>query len=181
MTSWFTESATFPMITGVFLVIVLLGLALSSREKVMLYLAIAVALLTAGVVTCEQLIVTDKEKVTDVVYQLADAVQANNKAGVMGFVSKSREDTLSRVDNEMPRYDFASCRVIGFNYFTPKESGGKKTAEICFVVTVRVNVDKDPTQAFGHRKITLNLEEESDGIWKIITYSHEAPSNGAIL
>ncbi|MFK7767884.1 MAG: hypothetical protein AB8B55_11735 [Mariniblastus sp.] len=181
MTSWFTENSIFPLITGVLLTIVLVGLAFSSREKVMLYIAIVIALLTAGVVTCEQLIVTDKEEVTDVIYQLADAVQANDKATVMSFVSDSREDTLSKVDNEMPRYDFNSCRIIGVNHFVPEESGSQKTAEICFVVTVRVNIDNNPTEAWGHRKITLQMEQESDGKWKITDYSHEAPSSGATL
>ena len=181
MTSWFTESATFPLITGVLLAIILAGMGFASREKVMFYIAIIVGVITAGIVTCEQLIVTDREEVTEVIYKLADAVQANNKAGVKRFVSKSRDDTLARVDNEMPRYDFESCRIIGVNHFTPDDSSSKKKAEICFVVTVRVNIDKNPTQAFGHRKITLQLEEESDGKWKIIDYSHEPPSSGAIL
>ena len=133
MTNWFTENSTVPMVTGALLVIILLGLAFSSRERLMVYMALVVGAMTAGTVICERMIVTDQEEVMQCVYDLADAVQANDRASVVAFVSRSRQDTIDRVNSEMPRYDFDRCRIVGRNYFK-SEVDGPETAEICFIV-----------------------------------------------
>ena len=78
MTTWFTEDATFPMVTGAILALVLLGLAVASRDRWVFYGALAVAGLTASVALIEQLVVTEQEEVREVVYQLAFTVQQND-------------------------------------------------------------------------------------------------------
>lgn len=180
MISWFTENSTFPMITGIILAIILLGLAFSAREKVMVYLALVIGVLTAGTVICERMIVTDREEVMQCVYDLASAVQANDKKGVVAFVSKTRPDTIDRVNAEMPKYDFDSCQIVGTNYFEPG-ADGRDTAEICFVVSVKVRVDGATETQWGHRKIILHFEKQPDGKWRVIDYSHEAPSSGLTI
>lgn len=180
MTVWFTENSTFPMVTGVILVIILLGLAFTAREKIMLYLAVIVGLLTAGTVICERMIITDQEEVMQCVYELADAVQANDKAAVVSFVSKNRDDTIARVNAEMPRYDFDSCRIVGKNYYTADVTG-PDSAEICFIVSVKVRIGGQTDTLWGQRKITLNFQREGDGNWRIIDYSHEDPRGSLTL
>jgi hypothetical protein len=176
--TWFTEDSTFPMVTGAIMVIILLAMAFSAREKRLFQLAIVIGILTAATVICENLIVTDQEQVKETVYQLSDRVQANDVRGVLGFVGKQRQDTRQKVENEMPRYDFDTCRIIGFNYFEPDNDGSAKTAEICFVVAVRVRIDGGPEPLPGQRKVTLKFEKEPDGKWRVIDYWHEAPQAG---
>lgn len=180
MAGWFTENSTVPMVTGVILVVILLGLAFSSREKTMVYLAVIVGVLTAGTVFCERLIVTDQEQVMQCVHDLADAVQANDKDGVVALISQTRPDTINRVNGEMPRYDFDACRIIGTNYFKPGEDG-QETAEICFIVTFRVRLDDYPEPHFGQRRIILHFEKQLDGKWRVIDYSHEDPRHGLTI
>jgi hypothetical protein len=175
---WFTENSTVPMVTGTLLVIIFLAMAFTSREKLMLQLAIVIGLLTAATVICERLIVTDKEQVTESVYELADLVQANNMQGVLGFVSLQYPETRDEVSAEMPRYDFDNCRIIGINYFKNETEGSKDTAEICFVVSVRVRLDNSPELLFGQRRVTLHFEKEADGKWRVFDYSHEDPRAG---
>lgn len=180
MTSWFTENSTVPMVTGVILVIILLGLAFSARERAMVYLALVVGALTAGTMICERMVVTDQEEVMQCVYDLADAVQANDRAGVLAFVSKTQPETINKVNHEMPSYDFDSCRIVGRNYFVPG-ADGRETAEICFVVSYKVRVDGSPQTQWGHRKIILHFEKQPDGKWRVIDYSHEAPSSNLTI
>ena len=181
MVSWFTDNSTLPMVTGVIMVIILLGLAFSAREKTMVYLAIVIGVLTAGTVACERFIVTDREEVTARVYDLAEAVQANDKSRVLEFVSNSRQDTIGRVNGEMPRYDFDTCRLVGVNYYEPKEDDANQRAEICFVVSVRVRLNQNPELLWGQRKVTLHFEKEADGKWRVIDYSHEDPRSGLTM
>ncbi len=180
MISWFTENSTFPMATGVILVLILLAMAFSSREKMMFYFAMAIAALTAATVICERVIVTDNEMVTQTIYDIADAVESNDRGRVVTFVSQSRQDTIDRVNAEMPRYNFDSCRVIGTNYFEPND-GPPKTIEVSFVVSFRVRVDQGTDLIPGHRKVILTFEQQSDGKWKLIDYSHENPHSGVTV
>ncbi len=180
MTSWFTENSTVPMVTGIILVIILLGAAYSSRERVMVYLALVVGVLTAGTVVCERMIVTTQEEVLQRVHDLADAVEANDRASVVDFVSKTRPDTINRVNAEMPRYDFDSCRIVGQNYFNAG-SDGPATAEICFIVSVQVRLDGKPDKLWAYRKVILHLQREADGQWRVIDYSHEDPHGGLTI
>ena len=180
MTTWFTENSTFPMITGAMIVVALLGLAFFAREKIMLYAALVVAALVAGTVVCEKIIVTDREEIVDCVYELANAVQSNDKAAVVAFVSRNRQDTIDRVNAEMPRYDFDSCRINGTNYFKPGPDG-LGTAEICFVVSVKVRLNPNPDPVWAQRKIILHFEKQLDGKWRIIDYSHHDPRGGLTM
>ena len=161
MLSWFTDNSIFPMVSGTILVVILLAMAFSAREKVLVYVALVIAALTAGTVLCEKLIVTDVEKVEQAVGEIADAVQANDRERVVSFISKKRQDTIDRVNAEMPQYDFSSCRVLGTNY-SNLSPGPPKTIEHCFVVSFRVRVNGSPEQIPGHRKIILTFEEQPE-------------------
>ena len=175
MISWFTEDAIFPMVTGAILVIIFIALAISSREKIMLYVAFGITAMVVFTVVCEHLIVTQKEEITETVYDLAEMVEANDVAGVAGFVSKSRPDTIDRINREMPGYDFDTCRFIGTNYFEPDENSNAK-ATICFTVTFRVSlVNQGQDSIPGQRRVTLDFEKDEDGKWRIIDYEHQDP------
>jgi hypothetical protein len=180
MISWFTENSTLPMISGGILVLILLGMAFSAREKVLVYLALAIAALTAATVICERMIVTDNEKVMEAIYEIADAVEDNDRAKVVTYISKTRQDTIDRVNAEMPRYDFSSCRILGTNYFEPAD-GPPKTIEVSFTVSFQVRLNNDPQSIPGHRKIILTFEQQADGQWRLITYSHENPHSGVTI
>ena len=97
------------------------------------------------------------------------------------MVSQKRQDTIARINKEMPRYDFDSCRVIGTNYYTSTDEDGATKAEICFVVTFRVRLDGHADRISGHRKVILHFEKLPDGKWRIIDYSHEDPRRGLTI
>ena len=178
MTYWLTENSTVPMITGAILVVILLFMAFSGRDRLLAYAALGIGVLTIATVICERVIVTDQEEVTQTLHILADHVANNDTDAILGYISKKVPKLATRAASDMDLVNFESCRLLGTNYFIGPESGNK-LAEICFVVVV------SGTAKQGHGtanfKVTLNLEEESDGNWKILDYQRSSPMAGVNL
>ena len=180
MTSWFTENSTVPMIAGAILTLVFIAFAVHSREKVMLKIALVNLAITAAIVTCERMVVTQREEVTDQIIALADSVQRNNFEAIMDFFSDDYAETRNRAEAEMPRYDFQTCRVSGiFNYNLVKSE--PPTAEIQFNVSVTVRVDSGAEPLWGQRRVKLTFQKDTEGVWEIIDYSHSDPRSGLKL
>jgi len=178
MTYWLTENSTVPMITGAILVVILLFMALSARDRLLALAALLIGVLTIAIVVCERMIVTDQEEITQTLHVLADHVANNNTEGILGYISKQHPEVASRATSDMGKVNFESCRLLGTNYFTGPKSGNKQ-AEICFVVVV------SGTARQGHGsanfKVTLNLEEESESDWKILDYKYSSAMAGVNL
>lgn len=175
MLDWFTENSLPPLIGGSFLAIAFFLLAFLYYNKTMFKIGLLIALITATIVMIETFIVTDKEKIVQIVYDLAKAVEKNQVDQVLKHVAPSRQDARQRIQQEMPEYIFDSCRVLGIKSFELKNN--QRQAEIVFVVYA-----SGAHQQFGkgnaHRRITLMFEKQADDSWKLIDYSHEAPTTG---
>lgn len=181
MISWFTENSLIPLVTGTFLVLAFLGLAISSRDKTMLYVAMIIAAVTAGIVITESLVVTDREAVTEIVYSLARSVEANDMESVLSHVSPAREDAKDQIRIEMPQYRFDSVRVIGIADFTARTDLDPKQAVIDFVVVARGRLTSHGQGHHVQRRVELIFQLEPDGIWRMIDYSHFDPRSGLKL
>jgi len=144
-----------------------------------MFAAIGFGILTFAVVLCERIIVTDQEEVTSTLYVLADHVANNNTDGILGYISKKHPETAARAANDMDQVDFESCRLLGTNYFKGPEADND-LAEIQFVVVVSGNARKYGT-GNSNVKVKLNLERESEGNWKILTYEVYPPQAGMKL
>ncbi len=180
MTSWLTENSTVPMIAGAILTLIFIAFWVHSREKAMLKVAIGVAVITAAIVTCEQMVVTQREEVTDQIYALANSVQRNDFDATMEFFSVDHAETRRRAEAEMPRYDFQNCRVSAIFKFNLLKAN-PPTAEVLFNASVTVRVDNGAEPLWGQRRIKLTLEKNKEGVWKIIAYSHSDPRSGITL
>jgi NTP pyrophosphatase (non-canonical NTP hydrolase) len=180
MISWFTEEAIFPLITGGILSLVFIILAYTSREKNMLFVGLIIAALAGGVFVCEQLIVTEKEEITAVVYELAEAVRNNDTAGVVKHISPTRADTIARAEGEMPRYLFDICRLAGITKYED-DATNPKAKKITFTVNFRVALLPDRTPIPGQRAVVLTFERNAGGQWKITDYSHHDPRGNVRL
>lgn len=178
---WFTENSLVPMLTGVFMGAVFLGLAFFGREKRFLYVALGIGAVTSAIVVCELVIVTDREAVTECVQELANRVRTNDAPGVVAYISKSRPDTMKSAAREMARFRFEQCRITGTKSFDVRESGGKKSATIVFVVFARVQIDTMAGVTPVQPEVTLDFEKESDGKWRVVGYSYRNPRGGLTL
>jgi ketosteroid isomerase-like protein len=175
MLSWFTENSLPPLIGGSLMAIAFLGLAFYFYSRAMLYLALGVIAITALIVTIETLIVTEREKITRMVYDLAKAVEQNRMEDVLAVVAPSRTDAQQQIKAEMPQYQFTSCRVLGIKSFKLNPDG--RQAEIVFVVFASGS-NYQMGKGNVHRRVTLYFEKQSDDNWKLIDYHHEAPTAG---
>ena len=178
MTYWLTENSTVPMITGAILVVVLLFMAFSGRDRLLAFVAMGIGILTIATVVCEKMIVTDQEQITEKLYVLADHVANNNTDGILEHISKQNPKTAANAVNDMDRVIFESCRLLGTSYFVGPESGNEQ-AEICFVVVVSGSA-KRGGGGTANFKVTLNLERES-GQWKILNYKYQSAQAGVNL
>ena len=178
MTYWLTENSTVPMITGAILVAVLLFMAFSGRDRLLAYTALAIGILTIAIVVCERVIVTDQEEVTQLLCVLADHVSNNDTEAILGYMSKKNPQLAARAASDMDRVKFESCRLLGTNEFVGPEPGNK-LAKISFVVVVSGKAEQGAGTA--NFKVTLDLEEESEGNWKILNYEHSSPMAGVNL
>ena len=168
------------MITGAILVVILLFMAVSGRDRFLLFAAAGISILTITTVVCERMIVTDQEQVTEALYVLADHVSNNNADGILEYISDKNPETAARALNDMDRVVFESCRLLGTNYFNGPQPG-KKRAEICFVVVATGSAKQGPGRGTANFKVTLNIEKESEGNWKILTYKYESAQAGVKL
>ena len=174
MLSWFTEDATLPVISGTVLAIVFLLLFVNSREKTMLYISIGIALLVGAVFACEQLVVTEREEITQIVGDLAVQVQNNNVAGVVKHLSTKHQETITRASNEMPKYEFSLCNLSGITSFED-DATNPNAKVISFVVNFRASIRPHKDKIPGQEKVTLTFEKDASGQWKVIDYDHTNP------
>lgn len=175
MISWFTENSLPPLIGGSLLAIAFLGLAFYFYDRTLLYLALGVMAVTTLIVTVESMIVTDREKITGLVYDLAKAVEQNRMEDVLAVVAPSRIDAQQQIRAEMPQYQFTSCRVLGVRSF--HLGPDRRQAEIVFVVFASGS-SRQLGEGNVHRRVTLYFEKQTDDNWKLVDYHHEAPTAG---
>ena len=166
------------MITGAILVVILLFMAFTGRDRLLAYAALGIGLLTFAVVLCERIVVTDQEEITQTLHVLADHVANNNTQGILDHISKQHPKVANRAISDMDKVKFESCRLLGTNYCIGPESENK-LAEICFVVVVSGTAQQGHGTA--NFKVTLNLEEESESNWKILDYKYSSAMAGVNL
>ena len=176
MAEWFTENSLMPLISGVLLTIIFLGLAYSFYDKWMLIISLVIALLTAMTVTIETLIVTDREAVVEVVHEMAEAVEDNDMERVISLISDQSERTKERVRLTMPNIKANACQVIGVADFSTDKNEKPQTADIDFSF---YGSGKYYSSSYsGRLRITLTFQLEGED-WKLINYGNPMePSTG---
>ena len=180
MPSWFSEDATLPFVSGIILAVIFFLLFVSSRNKVMLYVSIGIALLAGAIFACEQMIITEREEITAVVSDLAQQVQENSVEGVVLHLSPKHPETISRAKNEMPKYNFRLCRLSGYPTVKDDETN-PNVKEASFTVNFRASSKQIKEPIPGQRKVTLTFEKNAAGEWKVINYSHSDPRKNVRL
>ncbi len=173
---WLTEGPTYSIMLGLLLTSFFALMWFIFRKRILLSLPVLAFLTMIAAIVAGQWIVTDREQLKQNIFDLAKAVQANDVSTVLQFVSQQVPNTRTRIENEMPNYDFRKCRVIGFNYVEISEDSNEE-ATVNFVVGFNV----DATQTYGYdgsgtRRVTLTFKKEGDH-WKIIDYQHEHPQS----
>lgn len=177
MTHWLTEDAFVPMLTGIFMAVVLLLMAWSARNRLVLYAGLLVAILTAGIVVAEAAIVTDRETVTDLVYELAGHVRANDADAIARHISKEAPEISKRMRSQMERFKVESCSISGVNDFSTEDG----IATIDFVAWGQGSERRSGLKSPANPRVQLKLSKQADESWKIIDYTVSDPRSGLSL
>ena len=177
MTHWLTEDAFVPMLTGMFVASVLLLMAWSARNKIVMLVALAVAAVTATIVVTEAIIVTDRENVTDLVYELAGHVRVNDVEAIASHISPQATEISDRMRGQMSRFDVEACSIVGVNDFS---SDGQR-ATIDFVAWGQGSQRQGGLGGAANPRVVLELAKQPDESWKIVGYSISDPRSGVSL
>lgn len=177
MAHWLTEDAFVPMLVGIFMATILLLMAWSARNKIVLFAALFVAAATVGIVVAEAAIVTDRETVTDLIYELAGHVRANDANAIARYISPATPQVTKRMRRAMERFEVQSCSITGVTEFS---SMGDK-ATINFVAWGQGKQRRGGLQNPANPKVRLDLSKQSDGSWKIVDYDVSDPRSGLSL
>jgi hypothetical protein len=163
---------------GGFLAICMFGLYFYSGEKVMLMVALIVAVITAGVATIERMIVTDKEKAYALLYDAARAGTRNDDAYLISLIKSDKAEIIGKAKRLLDDVTFENVRVVGVKTFEAAEGDIPKTATINFVTfgSGRYRNNAGPFQ----REVKLDLQMVNEQ-WKVIGFSHANPRGGVSL
>lgn len=177
MTYWLTEDSFIPMLTGIFAAVTLLLMAWSARNKTVMGVGLLVAVVTAGIVTTEMMIVTDRETVTDLVYELAGHVRKNDVDAIVGHLSPQVPEIENRMRGQMGQYRVEGCSIVGVNDF----SSDGENAQIDFVAWGQGSKRRGGLAGAANPRVILKLKKQQDGSWKIVGYSVSDPRSGISL
>jgi hypothetical protein len=87
--TWFTEDPTPILIAGGITLIVLLVFLLKTGRGAILYAMAGVALFMGLAVLIDKLVVTDRERIANVIYDAGAAAKRNDLSAVVAFISPS--------------------------------------------------------------------------------------------
>jgi len=169
------ESPLLIIISALVLLLIIYYFWTQTRLKWILHLMAAIALIAIGLVIIERIVVTDREAIKTTLTDLAGRVETNDVDGALSYFAQSAKATRDRAAREMPGYKFRSCRIMNFQDFEPNADTGLKTCEVTFIVRVDVVAPTFAWDGPAVRTVTLTLQKEPSGAWKVLNYSHYDP------
>ncbi len=137
--------------------------------------AIALLLLTLGLVALSVQIETDQEKITSMLHNVASGLQRNDHAYVIRHIHPEASATVQRAKTELPRYKFSEARVTRIKAITVDATRKPETAVAEFNVVVALTFDGYSGQVPRFIKLYL---AKSDGVWLVRDYEHSEPTAG---
>jgi hypothetical protein len=167
------------VIVSVLLIELFLGVALyhTGQGKVLLAIVL-VAVLGIGLVLVEWLVWTDREQVTDVLYDAADAAVENDVERLFRHTvpenAAQGSQLRSAAERVLESYEF-DARGIGNDLeITVNDRSNPPAARARFTCRVKGSVARDKFQFNFHLKLTVLLRKY-EGRWLMYEYSHNVP------
>lgn len=181
MPLWIAENSFLPFMTGLLITGILACLAFMLSNRHLALLAAIVGIGSVALVITERYIVTDREQVNNLLYEVANDVEFNRHDAILSHMKVDSRAYKSAVV-EMPKYKFRRCNITGIREIQLKPDVNPTSATVNFVVFVDVNaMQTHQYDGPGRREVTLTLEKQPDGKWLIVDYSHRHPTGDARL
>ena len=170
MAELFYESPVTICVIGFAIVLVALITWINGGFKSALYAAVALALLTIVLLILSVRVKTDREQISEILNQVAEAVENNDVDKVLTYVHPGAVAGVLRVKSELPNYQFTEARITGVksiqsNHKTNPPSG---TAEF----NVAVSLTGQGGQGNGIRRFVRCYFLYHNGRWLVHDYQH---------
>jgi ketosteroid isomerase-like protein len=159
------------MIWGSLIALVLLVVALKTGHGMWLIVMAGVLVITAGLVILERIVVSERERVEQTLYDCAAAVETNNVAAVLGFVSEHAGSARSRIRAELPHYTIGNVSISGLEIKLIGDPATTATADLighCWVDERRGGSGQRMTVT---QRFLVRLQKEN-GRWVLTDYEH---------
>ena len=169
------------MIVGGLTAAILGGGWLQTGRKWLLYLMIAVMLLTVGAVIMERTVVTDREQITTTLHQIAALIERNEIDAAVDYAYSGAPEVRSAAQAELVRYEFSDVdikRNLEIQVY-PDEKPPRAVAE--FNVTVQLSTRGGQFQITDRRiprYVEVTFYREENGAWRVGAYAHDEPTRG---
>ncbi len=170
---WITEDAFAP---SIIFVMIGLGLAFAahSNQKPRLYVAAGFMAILCGLTYyIEHIVVTDREKVEDAIYKLADSFQRNDRAGMLSNFPPVDIDLQNLANTAMDMVDIEDdYRITDMDVDVSADSTLAKS-------TFRVNATASVYGVSSEARTRWELNWRKDGgKWRIVEVKRLEPLSG---
>ncbi len=150
---------------------------ISTGRKEALYAFSGLILLFVALIFAERVMISDREAIEATLIKIAQDLKANNREAVYAAIHPKVPSLRGQAQSELPQYTFEDCRVTQIIETTINADAKPKTAVTEFYVAAKGSFSQGGQTYTGdpRRIIKLNLEQDADGQWKIVDYTHRAP------
>ncbi len=172
--TWLQEDPLYIVLTGTLLIGGFGGFGWVTGKGWLWGLAGLSLLAMVVLLLIERRTVTDREQLHRTLEEMVVCVRNNDVAGLAGFISPSRQDTLEQLNAEMPQYKFHGCSISRRDEPKFDQNASPPRAVMDFAAFVNVDARQSQYDYNGTvtRGVTLTFEKEADGKWRVIEYSH---------
>ncbi len=177
--TWLTENPLPALLIGSLTTVILAGGWLRTGSKWLLAAIIAAIVLTIAAVLAERFIVTDREQVTQTLFDIAARVERNQVNETLQYAYPKTPAVRSQAAAELPLYRFSEVNIksnLEVEVF-PQRNPPMATAEFNVVVVLSTR-----DGLIANRRIPRYLEvtfyKDDDGQWRVGAYNHFDPRRG---
>jgi hypothetical protein len=170
--SRFAESPVPYLLLGLVAESILLIAYLQTRRVLFVVLMAITALLTVAGIFIERAWVTDREALEQAVYGLAEAIEADDVQGVLGFISPQAREARADAKREMGQYEIELARVVSPLEIEFFEHTSPPTARVAFRAIVRVQDGRSGVTMPASLEFILTFTKEGDR-WLLLGYAYQ--------
>lgn len=176
MTSFLEQPLPILMMGAVVVIALAVGFIKTGQRSLLLALA-AAALILIGLLALERFVVTDREQVEAVLFQIADAVERNEIDEALQHVSPDAPG-VSHVRGELGRIHFHEVDIKPNLKIDVYPDRTPPTAEARFNVVVEISSPQLQIGAERYpRYVEVSFLKQGDA-WVVRDYSHYEPTRG---
>jgi hypothetical protein len=144
-----------------------------------LHWMVVALLITFALVLVERWIVTDREQITQTLYDIADLVERNDINTAVQYVYSGSPEVRRQALAELPGYDFSEVNIKRNLEIEVLPAHIPPRAEARFNVTVVVStVNGSFKDMRVPRFVQVTFLQEKDGRWRVAAYRHDDPREG---